>query len=133
MTLKFVLTALRMLRIAGWLCIGVLIMLSWIPRELEARTGLPGQIEHAIAYCSAAAIFAFAYQDAHRWRLIAAFVALAGVLETGQLWVPGRTSQIIDFAASSAGAIAGVLLGRTAIIWLIGFILRPRRRDLNHR
>lgn len=127
MSLAFVLTALRMLRIAGWLCIGVLIMLSWIPRELEARTGLPGQIEHAIAYCGAAAIFAFAYQDPHRWRLIAAFITLAGVLEAGQLWVPGRTSQVIDFAASSVGAIAGVFLGRASITWLVGFIMRPRR------
>ena len=128
MSLKLVLSSLRVLRIAGWLCIGVLAVLSWIPREWEARTSLPGQIEHAIAYCGTAAIFAFAYQDARRWRLITALVALAGVLEVGQLWVPGRTSQVIDFAASSIGAIAGVFLGRAAIAWLVGFVMRPQRR-----
>nr|WP_244483647.1 VanZ family protein [Methylobacterium sp. Leaf91] len=83
-------------------------------------------MEHAIAYWGTAAIFAFSYQDTHRGRLIAALVAVAGVLEMGQLWVPGRTSQLIDFAASSIGAIAGVFSGRAAIAWLIGFIMRPR-------
>ena len=127
MSLSLILTSLRVLRIAGWLCIGVLVLLSWIPREWEARTGLPGLIEHAIAYCGTAAIFAFAYQDARRWRMIAAFVALAGVLEVGQLWVPGRTAQVAGFAASSIGAIMGVFLGRVAIVWLVGFVMRPQR------
>ena len=128
MSFKFLLTSLRTLRVAGWLCIGVLVLLSWIPREWEARTGLPGLIEHAIAYCGAAAIFAFAYQDPRRWRLIAGFVALAAVLEVGQLWVPGRTPQVAGFAASSIGAIAGVFLGRAAVIWLVSFVMRPQQR-----
>jgi VanZ family protein len=54
-------------------------------------------------------------------------VALAGILEIGQLRVPGRTSQFIDFAASSAGAVAGVLIGRAAIEALVGWMMRPSR------
>ena len=119
---------LRVLRIAGWMCVCVLVVLSWIPREWEARTGLPRLIEHAIAYFGTAGIFAFAYQDPRRWRLIAGFVVLAGVLEAGQLWVPGRSSQVAAFAASSIGAIAGVLIGRAAIVWLVGFVMRPQQR-----
>jgi VanZ family protein len=34
---------------------------------------------------------------------------LAVVLEMAQLWIPGRHSQFIDFAASSAGACIGML------------------------
>ena len=128
MSIRLVLNSLKALRMAGWLCVCVLVVLSWIPREWEARTGLPGLIEHAIAYCGTAAIFAFAYQDPRRWRLIAGFVVLAGVLEVGQLWVPGRSAQVAGFAASSIGAIAGVLLGRAAIIWLVGFVMRPQKR-----
>ena len=128
MSLSLVLNSLRVLRIAGWLCIGVLVVLSWIPREWEARTGLPGLIEHAIAYCGTAAIIASAYQDSRRWHLTAGFVVVAGVLEVGQLWVPGRSSQVAGFAASSIGAIAGVFLGRAAIIWLVGFVMRPQQR-----
>ena len=127
MSIRLILSSVRVFRIAGWLCIGVLVVLCWIPQEWEARTGLPGLIEHAIAYCGTAAIFAFAYQDSRRWRLIAGFVVLAGVLEVGQLWVPGRTAQVAGFAASSIGAIAGVFLGRAAIIWLAGFVMRPQQ------
>ncbi|MDR7039845.1 VanZ family protein [Methylobacterium sp. BE186] len=127
MSLKTVASCLRMLRIAGWLCVGLLVWLSWIPREWEMRTGLAGQIEHTVAYCGAAAIFAVAYQEPQRWRMAAGFVVLAAVLEVGQLWVPGRTSQFIDFAASSAGAVAGVLIGRVAIEAFVSWVMRSSR------
>ena len=109
---------LTALRVAGWFCVCLIVWLSWVPREWEARTGLPGQIEHFVAYAGTAAIFAMAYRGTARWRLAAAFIALAGILEIGQIWVPGRTSQVIDFAASSAGAVAGVLVGQAALPWL---------------
>lgn len=128
MSLSLILRSLKVLRIASWLCIGVLVVLSWIPREWEARTGLPELVEHAIAYCGTAAIFAFAYRDPRRWRLIAGFITLAGVLEVGQLWAPGRAAQVAGFAGSSIGVIAGVFLGRAAIIWLVSFIMRLQQR-----
>ncbi|KQP52325.1 hypothetical protein ASF41_23365 [Methylobacterium sp. Leaf111] len=127
MSLKILSTCLKTLRAAGWLCVGLLVWLSWIPADLEIRTGMAGQIEHAIAYCGTGAILAFAYQEPRRWRIAAGLVMLAGVLEVGQLWVPGRTSQPIDFAASSVGAVMGVLMGRAAISTLIGWAMRPSR------
>ena len=127
MSLKTVLLSLKALRIAGWLCVCLLIWLSWIPATLEIRTGMAGQIEHAIAYCGTGAILAFAYQEPRRWRMAVGLVALAGILEIGQLWVPGRTSQFIDFAASSAGAVAGVMIGRAAIEAVVTWVMRPSR------
>jgi len=127
MSLKLISTCLRTLKAVGWLCLGLLVWLSWIPADLQIRTGIAGQIEHAIAYCGAGAILAFAYQEPRRWQISAALVMLAGVLEIGQLWVPGRHSQPIDFAASSIGAVAGVLMGRAAISALVGWAMRPSR------
>src|SRR4051812_9794223 len=127
MSLKTVLLSLKALRITGWFCVCLLVWLSWIPATLEIRTGMAGQIEHAIAYCGTGAILAFAYQEPRRWRMAVGLVALAGILEIGQLWVPGRTSQFIDFAASSAGTVAGVLIGRAAIEALVGWMMRPSR------
>ncbi|ACA18284.1 hypothetical protein M446_3918 [Methylobacterium sp. 4-46] len=111
-TLRACLSALRL---ASWFCVVLIVWLSWIPREWEIRTGLLGQIEHVIAYCGAAALLATAYPHIRRAPLSAGLVGLAGLLEVGQIWVPGRTPQVIDFAASSAGAILGVLLGRAAL------------------
>jgi VanZ family protein len=127
MSLKTLLWSLKALRIAGWLCVCLLVWLSWIPATLEIRTGMAGQIEHAIAYCGTGAILALAYQEPRRWRMAVGLVALAGILEIGQLWVPGRTSQFIDFAASSAGAVAGVMIGRAAIEAVVTWVMRPSR------
>lgn len=127
MSLKLIATCLKTLKAIGWLCVGLLVWLSWIPAELEIRTGMAGQIEHAIAYGGTGAILAFAYQEPRRWRIVAGLVALAGVLEIGQIWVPGRTSQLVDFAASSAGAVLGVVIGRAAIGALINWLMRPSR------
>lgn len=120
MSLKLVAACLKTLRAIGWLCIGLLVWLSWIPADLEIRTGMAGQIEHAVAYCGTGAILAFAYQEPRRWRIATGLVVLAGIMEIGQLWVPGRTSQPIDFEASSVGAVAGVLLGRRSARSLAG-------------
>jgi VanZ family protein len=127
MSLKFLATCLKTLKAIGWLCVGLLVWLSWIPAELEVRTGMAGQIEHAMAYCGAGIILAFAYQEPRRWRIAAGLVVLAGMLEIGQLWVPGRTSQFIDFAASSVAAVVGVLVGRAALGSLVSWVMRPGR------
>ena len=127
MSLKLVATCLKTLKAISWLCVGLLVWLSWIPADLQIRTGIAGQIEHAIAYCGTGVILAFAYQELRRWRIAAGLVVLAGILEIGQLWVPGRTSQPIDFAASSVGAVVGVLIGRAAISALVGWAMRPSR------
>ncbi|ACL62039.1 VanZ family protein [Methylobacterium nodulans] len=96
---------------AGCLCIPVIVWLSLIPREWEVRTGLAGQIEHVIAYAGTGAVLALGLPRPAGWRLIASLTALAVALEVGQIWVPGRTSQVIDALASISGAGLGVLAG----------------------
>jgi VanZ family protein len=62
-----------------------------------------------VAYAGTAFFAAFAFD--RRVRALIGLIALAGVLEIGQLWMPGRTSQVIDFVASSCGAMVGMALG----------------------
>jgi VanZ family protein len=82
------------------------------------RTGVGGQVEHAVAYFGTAVIMALAYREGPRFRVqTLLLVVLAGILEVGQLYVPGRSSAFLNFAASSAGVIIGGLL-----MWLV----RPR-------
>ena len=59
MSLKLIATCLKTLQILkaiGWLCVRLLVWLSWIPADLDMRTGMAGQIQHAIAYCGTGAI-----------------------------------------------------------------------------
>lgn len=100
--------------LAGLGCVALVVWLSWIPREWEVRTGLAGQIEHVIAYAGTAGLLALGFGPARALRIGAILVLLAGILEIGQIWIPGRTAQVIDFLASGGGAILGTLAGSLA-------------------
>ena len=106
------------LRLAFFGCIVLLVVLSWLPGSEMARTGAGGRLEHATAYFLTAIIMGLAYRGGPR--LLAQcllLVALAAILEAGQLFAPGRTAAFLDFAASSTGVAIGGLL-----IWSV----RPR-------
>ena len=98
----------RLARVAGLACLPVLVWLSWIPKAWEVRTGAAGQIEHLLAYAGSAGLLAGGFNRVPAWQLGAALAVLAGTLEVGQIWVPGRTAQMIDFAASAGGALLGL-------------------------
>ena len=94
--------------VATWLAIGVIVLLSWMPRGVVPRTGAPGALEHVLAYAVTGALASMAGRPGQvRWFGLA-FMTLAAVLEIGQLWIPGRVSQFSDFAAGSAGAVVGL-------------------------
>ena len=104
----------RLLRWATWVCVIVLAILSLTPGDEMVRTGVPGVLEHFVAYAGAAFVATLGYRRRLRHVQIAALlIAYAGLLELAQLWVPGRHSQAVDFAFSAAGVMAG-----SAIVWL---------------
>jgi len=115
------LTALsRLVRAAAWLIVGTLVWLFWIPRDWEARTSLPGQVEHAIAYGGTAGLFVLGYGAGLRWwRIGVPLTVLGVVMEIGQRWVPGRTAQVIDAMASGSGALLGALGGTIVARYLL--------------
>jgi VanZ family protein len=99
----------RLLRWATWPCVVVLAVLSATPGDEMVRTGAPGFLEHLAGYAGAAGVAALGYGQRVSYCLIGALlIAYAGLLEVGQLWVPGRTSRALDFAFSSAGVITAV-------------------------
>jgi VanZ family protein len=84
---------------------------------------LSGTQEHFLAHLLAAIAVAAAVRraDLMRWTLLA-LVAYAGLLEFGQLFVPGRDPAIGDFAASALGATLGV-----GVVWLLYTVLARAR------
>ena len=83
-------------------------ILSWTPGGAVPRSGAPGQLEHVAAYWVAGALAARSVPDPYRRWVGLGLILLAGILEIGQIWIPGRTAQVVDFAAGSAGALVGI-------------------------
>jgi VanZ family protein len=113
MRASLVLTSLRVLT---WCCVILLAVLSLLPAEEMVRTGLPGRLEHFVAYGGSAAV-AMAGYGASRGvvQIIGGFWLYAGILEYLQHFSPGRHPAIEDFAASALGALCGGLA--IAVLW----------------
>ena len=95
----------RAVRLASYVGLLAIAILSLVPVEWRPSTGLAKELEHAMAYSVVAAILTMS--GANRWPHILAMVVLAGVFEFGQIFVPGRDPNLNDFAASVTGALLG--------------------------
>lgn len=120
------------LRVAFFACIALLVVLSWLPASEMVRTGISGRMEHGVAYFGTTVIMGLAYREAPRLLVqFALLVALAAILELGQLQVPGRHSAFLDFASSSTGVALGGLLMWRARARILGWLgLGPQALDL---
>jgi VanZ family protein len=103
-------------RILTWCCIILLAVLSLLPAQDVVRTGLPGRLEHFVAYAGSAVIAMVGYgRSQGGTRIIVLFCLYAGILEYLQHFSPGRHPSIEDFAASALGALCGGLA--VAFVW----------------
>jgi len=92
-----------------WCCVLLLAILSLLPAQEMVRAGLPGQLEHFIAYAGSAAIAVVGYGANRGMRIIGGFWVYAAILEYLQHFSLGRHPSIGDFAASALGALCGGL------------------------
>jgi VanZ family protein len=102
------------LRAAAWLSVLGLLVASWTPGDYMIRTGVRGSFEHVGAYFLTTLLLVIAHPGWPPWAVGAALAVYAGILELGQLYVPGRHSQFEDFAASCLG-VAFVIFAATLI------------------
>src|SRR5262249_44750559 len=104
------------LRVLTWACVILLAVLSLLPDQRMVRTGLPGRLEHFVAYAGSAAIAVAGYGACRGGvQIIGGFWMYAAILEYLQHFSPGRHPAIGDFAASALGALCGGLA--IALVW----------------
>lgn len=104
------------LRVLTWCCVILLAVLSLLPAQQMVRTGLPGRLEHFVAYAGSAAIAMAGYGvSPGSMQIIGGLWVYAGILEYLQHFSPGRHPSIADFAASALGALCGGLV--IALLW----------------
>jgi hypothetical protein len=114
-------------RVLTWCCVvGLAVLSLWpgkglgflyvLPELNTMRIGLPGQLEHFIAYAGSAAVGIAGYGASRgNVRVVGGFWVYAAILEYLQRFSPGRHPSIEDFAASALGALCGGLA--VAFLW----------------
>lgn len=106
--------------VALLLLLAVLIVTSLLPgdsKPMQVIDSLPvsDKVLHLSAYTVVAAVAAFGRERKSRALLFGVGLFLLGIaLELFQAFVPGRTPDIFDQAANTAGVCLGILSGWTA-------------------
>lgn len=92
---------------------GLLTVLSLLPGSDRPHTGFSGNLEHAVAYAlSAGATRLCLFGVPSRMQLLG-FALASALFEIAQIWIPGRSAGFDNWAASTAGALAGILVARS--------------------
>ena len=110
-----VITAL--LRLVAWLLAAAVTFVTLGPQVVRPHPVLGQDGDHALAFLLVGIVFGLAYPQ-RRWTVSAVAVALIGLLEIMQLWVPGRHARFEDFMVDALAACVGFALS-AAVNWMM--------------
>jgi len=104
---------MRVGRFAAIFCVFIIIVLSLLPAKEMHRTFISKELEHFVAYFGTGTVFSIGMARTRLWLIAGTvgLITLAAVMEVLQNLSPGRSPHLIDFLASSSGALFGVVLG----------------------
>ena len=107
------------LRIVGFGCIVLIVVLSLIPGQWQVRSHFPGPVEHFVAYFGTAVVLVMGSRSGRFPAfLIGALCGFSGLMEILQYLSPGRDPQVIGFVGSSLGAACGAVVAYLARVRL---------------
>ena len=102
----------------GLVSCALIVLASLIPGDMQIRTGIPKLLEHFGVYLATAGLLAMGFARPNARGVIAlGLLALAGLCELAQNYIPGRSTTLADFGASGLGALLGVL-----VVYFMGWI-----------
>jgi len=107
---KLVLAAQRSAwtKAASGICILLIVIFSLLPQDERVTAGLPGKVEHFLAYGVTGLLLALSIRGRNGPFLAAAALAwIASLLEFLQQWSPGRHPRVSDALVSAVAAMLG--------------------------
>ena len=104
---------IALLRLVAWLLAAAVTFVTLGPEGVRPHPVLGQLGDHALAFLLVGIFFGLAYSQ-RRWTVSAVAVALIGVLEIMQLWVPGRHARLEDFLVGALSACVGFALSAAA-------------------
>jgi VanZ family protein len=99
----------KIARIAAWLLVVAIVVMTLGPPTVRPVSGFNRSLEHVAAFALLGLAFGLAYPN-RRMLLALTGVAVAALMETLQLVVPGRHAYFSDFVINAAGACAGLVI-----------------------
>ncbi|MDH2406540.1 VanZ family protein [Bradyrhizobium sp. SSUT18] len=102
-----------LLRLVAWLLAAAVTFVTLGPQVVRPHPVLGQEGDHALAFLLVGIVFGLAYPQ-RRWTVSAVAVALIGLLEIMQLWVPGRHARFEDFMVDALSACVGFALSAAA-------------------
>jgi apolipoprotein N-acyltransferase len=105
------------LRIAAWLVLATIALVTLAPLEWRPETGLHPQIERFVAFAVVGALFAMAYPR-YIVFTVAIVLGTALLLEYLQLFAPSRHGRLFDAGFKIVGGCAGLIAGWLVSRWL---------------
>lgn len=91
----------------------VVCLLSLLPAEELPKVRNWDKFFHLIAYMEIAAVGLIGFRSGNwKLRIVVGVIALGGVLEIAQHFVPGRSADPIDFVVNGLGVLLGFLFAR---------------------
>jgi VanZ family protein len=101
----------KLTRRGAWLAMLCIIVLSVAPGNMRPSIFDNDYAEHFVAYFIAGSLFAMGYLRSMQLLASGFFLTFcAASLEFVQLWIPGRTASVSDFAAGTIGVWIGFLV-----------------------
>jgi len=114
-------------RIIAWLLIAAAIVLSIGPHSFRPYTGIEHELEHFLAFAIVGLAFGLGYPG-RGLTLAMTGIAIAGALETAQLWVPHRHAYFSDFLVNGSAICIGIAVA-AFLNWIIRRYAIGRRSE----
>jgi len=121
--MEFILKNKKLFALAFWVWVSIILYFSLTPNgpklkiDLNDKTYRLDYIFHFVVYFGLAIIYTLWKADKYfnvKSALLIYFliigIALSGIIEYSQSFIPGRTFNPIDFYANTAGIIIGILI-----------------------
>lgn len=96
--------------VAAWAGVALVAWQSLAPKGWAVGIGLPGTVQHFLAYLILGIVFAVSSRPAHRVMYAACLAVLASGIELLQHFSPGREPSWLDAANGMAGVVIGISL-----------------------
>lgn len=94
-------------RVAGFVSISALVVLSFVPGTMRPHLLGSGNAEHFLAYAGTAFFLGLGYVPRTTAVFVSMLSAAAAFVELLQNWIPGRSPGFDNFVSSSMGALLG--------------------------